>query len=398
MSQPLLFPLADRWKSFGPSIFTEMSAMARQVGAINLAQGFPDFPGPDALLQRVSHHLHHCHNQYSISYGEPALRQALVGFLKDATDVTYDPETEITVTSGATEAIFCAINAMVNPGDRVIVFEPYYDSYSQCIANAGGTLVPIRLYAPDTPQGLEVGGWAVDWAAFDAAVAGGFRLLLLNTPHNPTGRVFSRVELERIAAALLRCNAFAVCDEVYEHLTYDGVTHESLASIESVRDRVARASSAGKSFGFTGFKVGWITAAPAITKAIRLVHQVTVFSTNAHCQLGLADMLQDTAWLKGYLTSFQSEYSSLRNTLTKILQNAGFVVQPSQGTYFLMASYAKRFGDRPDVQVAKELLQQHKVAALPTSPLYVKAPVSLPWLRFAFCKKPETLARVTLGS
>lgn len=385
--------IAKRWSGFGTSIFTEMTQLANAHKAVNLAQGFPDFPGPSELLSRVSEHLRTCHNQYAPSIGEEFLRTQVSKSVFAATGAYYDPKTEVTITTGATEAIYAVINAFVNPGDRVVVFEPFYDSYAQAIANAGGQLVPVRLHAPDTPQGLQAKGWAVDWSEFDAAAAGGFSLLILNSPHNPTGKVFSFDELERIADGVIKNGAIAMCDEVYEALVYEPGEHVSLASLEKVRDRVVRISSAAKTFGFTGFKVGWVTAPSALSACVRLVHQGIVFCTPPFIQLGLADVMADEAWFKTYLESVKADYLAKRDFLKATLERAGFTVQPSSGSYFLMANFEKLAGDVTDVSYAKQLIETHSVAAIPPSVFYVKAPKSLPWLRFAFCKTQATLER-----
>lgn len=361
-----------------------MSALARSHNAVNLAQGFPDFPGPQKLLDLVSQEVQSCHNQYSLSSGEERLRMALANFVDYMIGVKYDPQTEITVTTGATEAIYSVVNAFVNPGERVVVFEPYYDSYAQAIANAGGVLLPVRLHAPDTPKGKEVGDWAIDWDDFNAAVAGGFKLLILNTPHNPTGKVFSEEELKNIATGVKKAQALAMCDEVYENLVYDDTPFVSLANL--LKDNVIRVSSAAKTFGFTGFKVGWVCAPAGLTKSVRLVHQGTVFCTNAHVQLGLAGFLEDKKGTIQYLKEANQEYSTKRNFLKSGLEIAGFEVGPCRGTYFLMANYRKLAPDLRDVEYAKKLIVEKKVAVIPPSVFYSKAPEMLTWLRFAFCK------------
>lgn len=394
MQQPKTL-VAQRWGQFTTSIFTAMSELAREFKAVNLAQGFPDFPGPQKLLDAVAKHVQTCHNQYSHSSGEEALRVQLSEFICDTTGANYDPKTEITVTTGATEGIYAAINAFVNPGDKVVVFEPFYDSYAQAIANAGGQMVPVRLHAPDTPLGLRSQGWAVDWEEFDAVSAGGFKLLLLNTPHNPTGKVFTETEIERIVSKVLKNDAILVADEVYEQLIYEPAQYVSSLQFQQARSHIVRISSASKTFGFTGFKVGWIAAPPHLTQGIRLVHQGVVFSTNAHVQLGIAEVLSDKAWLSQYLKELKSEYLEKRNFLTNSLERAGFTVSPCQGAYFLMANYEKLGGGIQDVAFAKQLIESRSVAAIPPSVFYVAPPKNLPWLRFAFCKKKETLEKAS---
>jgi N-succinyldiaminopimelate aminotransferase len=381
---------ADRWRGIGTSIFTEMTELARARGAVNLAQGFPDFLGPERLLAAVESHLRTSHHQYAPGNGEERLRRAVARFVARGTGVARDPATEVTITTGATEGVYAAIQAFVNPGDRVVCFEPLYDSYAQDIQAAGGVVVPIRLHAPDTAPGN--GGWAVDWAELDAAVAAGFRLLILNSPHNPTGKVFGDDELERIADAVLAADAVALCDEVYEGMTYDGAVHRSLSAIERVRHLVVRVSSAAKTFGFTGFKIGWVTAPADLTVAVRLAHQSTVFSNVPFLQTAIAEVLDDEAWLDGYLVELRRSYQAKRDFLRQALIDAGFAVPAVKGTYFLMAGFAGLSSDG-DVAFARHLIDSRRIAAIPPSVFYERPPERLAWLRFAFCKQDETLAR-----
>jgi aspartate/methionine/tyrosine aminotransferase len=384
---------AARWDGFGTSIFTEMTELAREHGAVNLAQGFPDFPGPAELLRAVEAHVRTSHHQYAPGIGEERLRRAVSRFVLAMTGLEHDPRSEVTITTGATEAIYATVNALVNPGDRVVIFEPSYDSYAQAIANAGGVPVPVRLHAPETPLGLAAGGWAVDWDELEAAGTAGFRLLILNSPHNPTGKVFDDAELRRIAAVLRAADAVALCDEVYEAMVYDGARHRSLATCDDARDRVVRVSSAAKTFGFTGFKVGWVTAPPALTAAVRIVHQATVFSTTPFLQTAIAEVMEDEAWLAAYLDELRRAYQARRDRLRAALVEVGFEVPPVRGTYFLMAGFARLAGDLSDVGFARQLIETRGVAAIPPSVFYTRPPASLPWLRFAFCKRDETLAR-----
>jgi aspartate/methionine/tyrosine aminotransferase len=310
-------------------------------------------------------------------------------------DVHFDPQTEITITTGATEAIYSVLNAVVNPGDRVVVLEPAFDCYAQAIANAGGAVVPVKLHAPDTPKGLAAGGWALDWEEFDAAVAGGFRLLVLNSPHNPTGKVFSHSELDRLAAGVLKADALVMTDEVYEGLVFGEVEFHSLSQWPALREKVIRVSSAAKTFGFTGFKVGWVCASPALSRAVRLVHQSTVFCTPPFLQTALGEVLEDERELEIYLKSLKRDYEEKKERLRATLERAGFQVAPTQGAYFLMANYEALAGDVSDVVFAKQLIETHSVAAIPPSVFYFRAPKSLPWLRFTFCKTEETLQKAS---
>ncbi len=390
------FKLAKRWSTFGTSIFTEMSQWAQHYNAVNLAQGFPDFNGPRELLERVAFETVNGHNQYAPSVGEASLRNEVAALVRLKTGVEYCPENEITITTGATEAIYSVVNAFVNPGDRVVVFEPCYDSYAQAVANAGGLIVPVRLHAPDTPAGGLSGSWGIDWEEFNAAVAAGFKLLILNTPHNPTGKIFSRTELERICAAVIEHDALLMSDEVYEYLNFsDRVEFVSPCSMDGMRSRVLRISSSAKTFGFTGFKVGWLCAPAELTSCVRLVHQAVVFCTNPSTQRGLASAMSDRDWLMRYLTDMHGDYKGKQEKLMKGLLQAGFSVRSGEGSYFLMASFERLAAGASfsDIEFAKRLIAEAGVAAIPPSVFYFsgRVPVRSQWLRFAFCKDDSTL-------
>jgi len=392
---PFYNRIAQRWSCTKKSIFAEMTALANMHNAVNLGQGYPDFYGPEKVLQCISRQVLSCHNQYAPLAGEGRLRNQVSHFTKKTTGVNYNFETEITITSGASEGIYSVINAFVNPGDRVLVFEPAFDLYYQAIANAGGTVVPVRLHAPDTPVGLANGNtWTVDWSEFDALTISGFSLIILNSPHNPTGKVFSEEELDRIASAVLKNDALIVSDEVYENLTYDNTHFVSLANLPKIQHLVVRVSSAAKTFGFTGLKVGWVCAPSRLTEAVRLVHQATVFCVNPSTQLGLADAMEDETWLDTYLQTQKDDYTEKRNYLKLILERAGYLVSPPQGTFFLTANYEPLAGDILDTIYARNLIETRRIATIPLSPFYVEPPKILSWVRFAFCKKKETLDAV----
>lgn len=390
------FKIAKRWSSFGTSIFTEMSQLARLHNAVNLAQGFPDFDGPRELLEKVAFESLNGHNQYAPSIGEASLRAEVAAMVCAKTGVEYCPENEITITTGATEAIYSVVNAFVNPGDRVVVFEPCYDSYAQAVANAGGCLSPVRLHAPDTPAGGASGRWGVDWDEFDAAVSAGFKLLILNTPHNPTGKIFSRTELDRICAAVIEHDALLMSDEVYEYLNFsERVEFLSPAAVDGMRGRVVRISSAAKTFGFTGFKVGWVCAPAELTACVRLVHQAVVFCTNPATQRGLASAMSNHEWLSNYLADLHREYKEKQEKLLSGLTQAGFSVRSGEGSYFLMASFERLVAGSAmsDITFAQRLITEAGVAAIPPSVFYIsgRVPPRSHWLRFAFCKNNSTL-------
>lgn len=386
--------IAQRWNSIGKSIFSEMTALAKIHNAVNLGQGFPDFYGPSKILDTISKQVLSCHNQYSPSPGEPLLRNEVSLFVENTTGVIYDPDTEITITNGATEAIFSAINAFVNPNDKVLIFEPAFDLYYQAIANAGGQVVPVKLHAPDTPIGVRGGGWTLDWSEFDAACASGISVAIFNSPQNPTGKVFTEEEIDRIAAKLLKKNVIIICDEVYENLVYEPARHVSMCSIPKIQHLVVRISSAAKTFGFTSLKIGWICAPQYLTEAIRIVHQATVFCSSAFTQLGIAEAMSDHTWLLSYLKEQKESYLKKRNYLKSILERAGYSVSNTQGTFFITANYENLAGDISDLTYAKQLMETNRIATIPLSSFYKQPPKSLPWLRFAFCKKDETLRAV----
>jgi aspartate/methionine/tyrosine aminotransferase len=370
-----------------------MSELAKQAGAVNLAQGFPDERGPERVLAAMREELMQGTHQYAPYMGEPRLREAVAAHMMDFGGLEYNPETEITITTGATEAIYSAINAFVNPGDRVLIFDPSFDTYAQAVANAGGVVVPIRLHAPDTPLGLRWGGWAVDWDEFDSVAKDGFSFLILNSPHNPTAKVFAREELLRISEAVQKQNAIVLSDEVYEHIVFDDAEHLSLASFPGMRERVVRVSSVAKTFGFTGFKLGWVCAVPELTAAIRLVHQAVVFCTPSHIQLGFAEVLLDANWTRGFVEAQRTELALRRTILADSLVRAGFRVELTRGTYFLLANYEELSTCSDAMSFCRDLALRRKVACIPVSAFSLKLPQENFWLRFAFCKSRDSLAR-----
>jgi methionine aminotransferase len=382
---------ATRWLSLQKSIFSEITLLANFHNAINLGQGFPDFYGPQKLLDAISYHVQNCHNQYAPSHGEQSLKEAVSNYIAETTERRYDPETEITITTGASEGIYSVIQAFVNPGDKVVIFEPAFDLYHQAIASAGGHAIPIRLHSPDTPIGLQTGTWSIDWTEFNAVCAEDFALMIFNSPHNPTSKVFSEEEIDQIGSKIFRKNALVLCDEVYENLVYDNKTHISLCTLPKIQHLVIRVSSAAKTFGFTGLKTGWVCAPANLTESIRLVHQSTVFCTSPFIQLGLAEVMSQQDWFQEYLTKQKNEYHAKRNYFKSILERAGYFVGPCQGTFFLTANYEPLAGDMNDILYTRQLMETHKIATIPLSSFYQKVPKSLPWIRFAFCKKEETL-------
>jgi aspartate/methionine/tyrosine aminotransferase len=384
---------AHRWAQFGKNIFSEMSELAKEAGAVNLAQGFPDERGPERVLMALKKQLEQGTHQYAPYIGEPRMREAVAAHMGAFGGLEYNPDTEITITTGATEAIYSAINAFVNPGDRVLIFDPSFDTYAQAVANAGGVLVPVQLHAPDTPLGLRWGGWAVDWEEFSLAAKEGFSLLILNSPHNPTAKVFAREELLRIAEEVQKQNAIVLSDEVYEHVVFDDSEHISLATFPGMRERVVRVSSVAKTFGFTGFKLGWVCAVPELTATIRLVHQAVVFCTPSHIQLAFAEILLDDDWTRDWVQAQKAELASRRTLLSDSLARAGFRVEPTRGTYFLLANYDELSTCSNAMRFCRDLVARRKVACIPVSAFSLKLSQENFWLRFAFCKSRDSIAR-----
>ena len=379
---------AQRVSTFGTSIFAEMSRLAVAHKAINLGQGFPDFDGPEVVKEAAIAAIRAGENQYAVSNGQPALRRALAAHSQRFYGQAFDPETEITVTSGATESTFSAIQGLVNPGDEVIIFEPAYDSYEPDVLMAGGVPRFVPLYAP-TPQQPD---WHFDPAELAAAFGPATRMIVINTPHNPTGKIFSGDELAAIAALCVQWDVLALCDEVYEHLVYDGRRHQRLAQQPGMAQRTVTISSLGKTFGFTGWKVGWTLAQPPLTAAVRAAHQWVTFATSTPFQsAGAAALALDDEYFQSLAQSFQAR----RDFLVSVLTDMGLRVSVPGGTYFIMADFTPLGipGVTDDVGFCRWLIENVGVAAIPPSAFYSAAhkPLAANWVRFAFCKRMETL-------
>jgi methionine transaminase len=355
-----------------------MSALATEVGAINLSQGFPDFECDPELVDAVARHMRDGRNQYAPMPGVPALRQAIASMHADLWGVHFDADTEITVTSGGTEALFAAIAAVVHPGDEVIVFEPCYDSYVPAIELAGGVPVVVSLRYPD---------YAVPWDEVHAAVTARTRLIVINSPHNPTGTVLTASDLQALSGVVASSGAFVLSDEVYGPIIFDGVRHESVARDALLRARSFIVGSFGKSYHVTGWKVGYVAAQPALTTEFRKVHQFVTFSTSTPVQHALAEFV---AARRGYpeLAAF---YQRKRDRFLELIGGSRFRPLPSRGTYFQLLDYSAITSEL-DRDFAIRLAREHGVAAIPTSAFLYRAPAPLV-LRFCFAKKEETLER-----
>ena len=371
---------AQRVQDFGTSVFTEMTLLARECAAINLAQGFPDFDGPLEVQAAALEALRSGDNQYAVSYGQPDLRAAIAEHALRFYGQQVDGSHEVTVVSGATEGMFAAVQALVDPGDEVIVFEPYYDSYAPSVVMAGGTVRSVALQPP---------AWNFDPQDLARAFNARTRLILVNTPHNPTGKVFSQAELQYIAELCKEQDVLALVDEVYEHLTYDGVPHVRLAQLAGMHERTLTVSSAGKTFSYTGWKIGWVIAPPALTAAVRSAHQFITFSTATPLQHAAAAGLRLP---DGYFERLAQEYVEKRDFLAGVLQRAGLPVLNCAGTYFLMADISAR-GFDDDVEFCRYLTRNVGVAAVPPTAFFSEANKQLGrcYARFSFCKKMSTL-------
>jgi N-succinyldiaminopimelate aminotransferase len=373
--------LPGRLREFGTTIFTEITALAQQAGAINLGQGFPDSDGPESTIAAARRALESGLNQYPPLMGLPELRSAISGQRLRDYGMNYDPATEVLVTFGATEAITASILAICEAGDEVVVFEPYYDAYAAAIAIAGAT----RVVVPLTPSAA---GFVFDAAELAAAIGPRTRALILNSPHNPTGKVFSADELRCIADLCKRHDLVAITDEVYEHIIFDGRRHLPLASMPGMRERTISISSAGKTLSFTGWKIGWACAPAPLIAAVRTVKQYLTFAGGGPFQAAVAYALDcERSWTP----SLRADLQRKRNLLGEALAESGVRVYPSAGTYFLQLD-VRSFGYRDAGLFCRELPYKAGVAAVPTSAFCDNKQASNHLARLAFCKKDETLA------
>ncbi len=374
-------PLVARMRPFGTTIFAEMSALAVRTGSVNLGQGFPDTDGPASMLDAAAEALHSGHNQYPPGPGIPALRAAIAAHQREYWRLEYDPDTEVLVTAGATEAIAAAILALCEPGDEVVCFEPYYDSYAASIALAHALRRPVTLR-----PGAD-GRYGFDPDQLRGAFGTGTRLVLLNSPHNPTGKVFTRDELALIAALCVEHDAIAVTDEVYEHLVFDGA-HQPLATFPGMRDRTVQISSAGKTFSCTGWKVGWACGPAPLVSAVLRVKQFLTFVNAGPLQPAVAHAL---ALPGSYFQEFRADLLAKRDLLVAGLSEAGFRVFVPEGTYFVTADITP-LGGTDGVAFCRSLPERCGVVAVPTQVFYDDPGAGRRVIRFAFCKRPEVLA------
>ncbi|GIH13627.1 pyridoxal phosphate-dependent aminotransferase [Rugosimonospora africana] len=374
-------PLVARMQPFGTTIFAEMSALAVRTGSVNLGQGFPDTDGPAGMLDEAAKALHTGANQYPPGPGIPALRVAIAAHQNEFWSLDYDPDGEVLVTAGATEAVTAAILALCEPGDEVVCFEPFYDSYAASIALAGAVRRPVTLR-----PGAD-GRFGFDPGDLRAAFGPRTRLVLLNSPHNPTGKVFTRDELRLIAELCVSHGVYAVTDEVYEHLVFDGGEHIPLATLPGMRERTVQISSAGKTFSCTGWKVGWACGPRDLVSAVLRVKQFLTFVNAAPLQPAVAYAL---SLPRSYYQEFCADHQAKRDQLVGGLTDAGFSVLVPEGTYFVTAD-TSGLGGTDGVEFCRDLPDRCGVVAVPSQVFYDDVEAGRRLIRFAFCKKPEVL-------
>ena len=372
---------AEKIRSFGTSVFAEMSRLAVEHQAVNLGQGFPDFAGPDFVKEAAKRAIDANLNQYAVSHGHPRLRKAIAAEFGPRFDLDIDPDAHVTVASGATEVIFDAIQAFIGPGDELVAFEPFYDSYPTSTKMAGGTFRPIRLHPPD---------WSFDRDELRAAITEQTRVLLLNTPHNPTGKVFTREELEFIANLAQEHDLVVLSDEVYDRILYHGACHIPITTLPGMWERTLTINSTGKTFSMTGWKIGYAIGPAPLNAAIRSVHQFVTFASATPFQEAMAEAIEQAEERDFYLR-LAAEYDERRQALDDALSEAGIPALPIKGSYFLMADISD-LGFQSDVEFCRWLVSNHAVAAVPPSAFYQDAATAPLLARFCFAKRLDTIA------
>lgn len=383
-------PVAERMAPFGTTIFTEMTMRAIERQAVNLSQGFPDEDGPDFIKQAAAEAMQSGENQYARMFGIPDLNDAIADRWRVDTGSAVDPDTEVTVTDGCTEGLSASFLGCVNPGDEVILFQPHYDSYRACAAMAGAKLRFVTLRPPQTDgsAGVVRKPFTFDEAELRGAFGPKTRAIVVNTPHNPTGKVFTREELGLIADLCIEHDVIAITDEVYERLTFSNERpHIRLATLPGMAERTISISSLGKTFSLTGWKIGWTIASPALTKAVRSAHQFLTFSVATPLQHGAAAALRRG---DGFVSELAGSYRERRDMLASALANIGFPVFLPDGTYFLLADHTS-FGAADDVEFCRSLIEEQGVAAIPVSAFCDDPEAGRPLVRFAFCKERPIL-------
>lgn len=370
--------VSSKLPGVGTTIFTVMSALAQEHGAINLAQGFPDFPSSQRLNELVAHYMRQGYNQYAPMAGVPILRQRIAEKIDGLYGVKIDPDQEITITCGATEGIFTAIGALVSPGDEVIIFEPAYDSYRPSIELFGGITKSFELSAPD---------YTIDWDRLMRLISMKTRMIIINTPQNPIGKILKPADMQALEKLVSSSDIIILSDEVYEHMVYDGHEHQSILRYPALRERALAVYSFGKTFHNTGWRIGYCVAPPALTAEFRKVHQFNVFSINTPMQYALADFLEDPHEYLGLGTFFTHK----RDFFLDAIEGSLFRPLLSEGSYFQLCDYSQ-ISTEPDVDFCRRLTMEYGVAAIPVSVFYhSKRDEKI--IRFCFAKKEETLER-----
>jgi len=369
--------LQSKLPNTGTTIFTVMSQLAEQHQAVNLSQGFPDFDPPVRLRERVAHHIEAGHNQYAPMAGLPALREAIAREIRQRHGIAVNPDSEITITAGATEALFCAILALAGPGDEVIVFDPAYDSYEPAATLAGANTVHVPLALPE---------FRIDWQRLEDALNERTRLVIVNTPHNPSGALLGRDDFERLAELVAPYRCYVVSDEVYEHIVFDEAGHASLLANSALAERGIAISSFGKTFHATGWKTGYAVGPQALTDELRRVHQFATFAANTPLQHALADYLIESPEHYLDLSGF---YRAKRDYFISSMQRTPFSFQPAAGTYFQLADYSE-ISSLGDIEFSRRLTEDYGVATIPISVFY-QDPPEAQLIRFCFAKEVETL-------
>jgi aspartate/methionine/tyrosine aminotransferase len=367
-----------RTRNFTESVIREMTRLAARHGAINLAQGFPDFSAPEPLKQAAREAIANDHNQYAITWGAKSLRHAIAAKYRRAYGLELDPETEITVCCGSTEGMFAALTAVTNPGDEVVIFEPFYENYGPDTKLCGAVPRFVRLRPPD---------WSVDPDELRRAFSPRTKAIILNSPNNPTGKVFSRAELELIAGLCQEFDVLAITDEIYEHITYGGEPHIPIMTLEGMRNRTVLVNSMSKTFAVTGWRVGWVLAAPDLSDSIRKVHDFLTVGAAAPLQEASAVAL---TFDDNYYYQLTKDYTARRDIILRILEEAGFRCYPPRGAYYVITDISS-FHFTNDVTFVRHLIQNVGVAAVPGSSFYHHPADGANQIRFCFCKKYETL-------
>ncbi|MDQ0652594.1 pyridoxal phosphate-dependent aminotransferase [Pseudomonas cedrina] len=371
--------ITSKLPNVGTTIFTSMSQLAAETGAINLSQGFPDFNGPQDLLDAVGRHVASGHNQYAPMSGLPALRQQVAAKIARSYGVSVDADLEVTITPGATQGIFCAIQAVIRNGDEVIIFDPCYDSYAPSVELAGGRCVHVQLDLQD---------FSLDFERIKAALSPRTRMIVLNSPHNPSGALVSREELDQLAELIRGRDIYLLSDEVYEHLVFDDVPHVSVLAHEELYPRAFVVSSFGKTYHVTGWKTGYVVAPPALTVELRKVHQYVSFCGVTPLQCALADFMAEHPQ---HVVALPAFYQAKRDLFCQLLAPSRFSFSPSAGTYFQLVDYSRIRPDLDDVAMSEWMTCEHGVASIPISVFYRNPPQGQRLVRLCFAKREDTL-------